>query len=417
MFSLFMALIKGLSALLRQPIGYGVYIHWPYCVQLCTYCNFNKYRQPHQLDQEKLCKFFVKELETLLTKADFPIVTSVYFGGGTPSLAPPTTVQAIMKCIRDVVGLSDGAEVTLEVNPTLDMMVKLKQFKSVGVNRISIGIQSLNDHMLSAIMSRDHVTTDSLNVLKKACLLFPRQVNADLMFGLPGQDLDEWVEHLTQIASHQTGHLSLYQLTLERGTPLAKAVGKGDLTLPHEHIMLSMYSTAIKRLHSEGFTQYEVSNFAQPGSESLHNLNYWLGGNYIGIGPGAHSRYLKPHTQTWVSSINALTPQQWMGVVNKKGHGNKDIKEMTYKERFEEIVATSLRTSYGLLMIHCESFGVSYNNFVKQLHNDHSFLFTNGLLCASDDSLKATPTGLQVLDTILANMLATMETVQIEECY
>ena len=409
-----MPLIKGLSVLLRQPIGYGIYIHWPYCIQLCTYCNFNKYRQPHQVDQEKLRKFFVKELETLLIKADFPIATSVYFGGGTPSLAPPATVQAILDCIRGVVGLSDGAEVTLEVNPTLDMMDKLEQFKSVGINRISIGIQSLNDHMLSAIMSRDHVTTHSLHVLKKACLLFPRRVNADLMFGLPGQDLDEWVEHLTQIATHQTGHLSLYQLTLERGTTLAKAVGKGNLTLPHEHVTLSMYSNATRLLHSQGFTQYEVSNFAQPGSESLHNLNYWLGGNYIGIGPGAHSRYLKPHTKTWISSINALTPQQWMGVVNKGGHGNKDINEMTFKERFEEIVATSLRTCYGLSTIQCESFGVNYDNFLKLLHNDHSFLFTNGLLCASDDSVKATPSGLKVLDTILANILATMETIQIE---
>ena len=409
-----MSLIKGLSALLQQPIGYGIYVHWPYCIKLCTYCNFNKYRQPHQVDQEKLRKFFVKELETLLIKADFPIATSVYFGGGTPSLAPPATVQAILDCIRGVVGLSDGAEVTLEVNPTLDMMDKLEQFKSVGVNRISIGIQSLNDHMLSAIMSRDHVTTHSLHVLKKACLLFPRRVNADLMFGLPGQDLDEWVEHLTQIATHQTGHLSLYQLTLERGTTLAKAVGKGNLTLPHEHVTLSMYSNATRLLHSQGFTQYEVSNFAQPGSESLHNLNYWLGGNYIGIGPGAHSRYLKPRTKTWISSINALTPQQWMGVVNKGGHGNKDIKEMTFKERFEEIVATSLRTCYGLSTIQCESFGVNYDNFLKLLHNDHSFLFTNGYLCASDDSVKATPSGLKVLDTILANILATMETIQIE---
>lgn len=392
-----------LSAYLKQPTGYGVYIHWPYCTQLCSYCNFNKYRQPPNVDYQKLQDCLIMELKHYLFTAKFPFVTSVYFGGGTPSLAPPSTVQAILNCIRSV-GLVDEAEVTLEVNPRLEEKMKLKSFYEAGVNRLSMGIQSLNDHTLKVVMKRDHLTSHALDVLNEVCSL-PVNVNADLIFGLPKQDLSEWIDQLSQICTYAIDHLSLYQLTLERGTPLAKDVEAGHIDLPHNSTVTDMYFNAIEFLHSKGFHQYEVSNFAMSGFESKHNLNYWLGGNYIGIGPGAHSRFQKPHSHNWISCINSLTPQQWINSVARNGSGVKALKVLSQKERFEEVLSTSFRTCYGLTRLQCDSFGMKYDSILKQIKLQYPLLIDEEFLQASSHSITPTIKGLSVLNTILPDLL------------
>ena len=402
------SLVSSLIAYLNKPVGYGVYIHWPYCTQLCSYCNFNKYRLVKHVDYQKLQDCLITELKHYLSIAKYPFVTSVYFGGGTPSLAPPSTVQAVLKCIENNVGLIDGAEVTLEFNPRLQDKHKLKLFSEVGVNRYSLGIQSLNDHKLSVIMKRDHLSSHSLDILKEASSLNVH-VNTDLIFGLPEQHLNELISDLSKICTYKVDHLSLYQLTLERGTSLAKDVQAGHTDIPSKDIVTDMYFKSIKFLKNRGYHQYEVSSFARESDlESNHNLNYWLGGNYIGIGPGAHSRFQKPHSQNWISSINALTPQQWTDTVIQCGSGMRGLKDLSPKERFEELLATSLRTRYGLLRLHCNSFGINYDTMLEFIKLHHSTLFNKFLIC-STESITPTIKGLSVMDTILPDLLLCMD--------
>lgn len=400
-----MSFISSVGKALGIPFGYGVYVHWPYCSQLCSYCNFNKYLEPHETE-EYWIKFedcLVTELRSLLELLGYPKVSSVYFGGGTPSLASPGTIKRLLDCIK----IEDNVEVTLEVNPHPTVRHKLSSFQDAGVNRLSLGIQSLNDDTLSLIR-RDHSSREALDTLRSACSLMPPgRVNVDLMFGLPGQTMKDWVDHLTHIiTNYPIGHMSLYQLTLESGTPLMKAVKSGNTSLPNPSIVSDMYFIARELLEVKGLLhQYEVSNYALKGSQSNHNLNYWLGGNYIGVGPGAHSRYQSSHSYDWISSINALTPQQWMKTVNGKGCGTKAIKKISPKERFEEILVTSLRTEYGLLSEHCELLNIDYNQLLELFKECSPELFASGLLQSSNTGITATINGVAVLDAVVTDLL------------
>ena len=403
-----MSFVSNVGKALGFPFGYGVYVHWPYCSQLCSYCNFNKYRQP--TENESYWKKFEDcleiELKSLLELSGYPRVTSVYFGGGTPSLASPDTIRRTLDCI----GIDDTVEVTLEINPHPSVLDKLSLFRDAGVNRLSLGIQSLNDDTLQLIR-RDHSSRDALNVLSSACKLMPTgRINVDLIFGLPGQTMKEWIDHLTYIISnYPIGHASLYQLTLESGTPLMKAVKSNAISLPPASVVSDMYFIARELLEARLFNQYEVSNYALKGSQSVHGLNYWLGGNYIGIGPGAHSRYETNDSHNWTSSINALTPQQWMNAVHKKGNSMKLVKRLTPRERFDEILATSLRTQYGLQREHCEALNISFDQLINLLNEDHPELFTADLLKYSTTRMIATIKGVAVLDAVLTDLLASID--------
>ena len=407
-----MSFILNVGRALGIPFGYGVYVHWPYCSQLCSYCNFNKYRQP--TENENYWKKFEDclkiELKSLLEVSDYPRVTSVYFGGGTPSLASAGTIKRILDCI----GIDNTVEVTLEVNPHPSVLDKLSLFRDAGINRLSLGIQSLSDDTLQLI-KRDHSSTDALNVLSSACKLMQtgrkqNRISIDLMFGLPGQTMKEWIDHLTYIISnYPIGHASLYQLTLERGTPLMNAVKSNMISLPPASVVSDMYFTAREILEARLFNQYEVSNYALEGSQSIHSLNYWLGGNYLGIGPGAHSRYQTNDSHDWTSSINALTPQQWMNAVQEKGNSMKLVKRLTPRERFNEILVTSLRTQYGLQREHCEAFNINFDQLIHLLNEHHPELFTAGLLRYSTTEMSATTKGVAVLDAVLTDLLASID--------
>jgi putative oxygen-independent coproporphyrinogen III oxidase len=379
---------------------------------LCSYCNFNKYQLPPRVDHEKLKDCLIKEVKFHLQASEYPHVTSVYFGGGTPSLAPVSTIESVLDCIDGTVGLVNGAEVSLEVNPRLQEKMKLKSFLDAGVNRISLGIQSLDDFKLSNVLKRDHSAGNALEVLNEACRIMARnRISIDLMFGLPQQSMDEWVNHISQLSSYNVGHMSLYQLTIEKGTPLAKSIKNGLISLPPQDEITNMYFKAIELLNSKGYRHYEVSSYAQPGSESKHNLNYWLGGNYIGVGPGAHSRYRLPHSMdySWISYINALTPQQWMSSVLGSDNGMKVIKHLTPKERFEEVLATSLRTSTGLLQIHCEAFNIDYDSLCNQFNAFCPLFFEQDLLRSTPFAITPTTKGISLIDAMLPDLLACID--------
>ena len=399
-----------LSKLIGRSNGYGVYIHWPYCSKICSYCNFNKYKEPVALEQDRMQDCLIRELRYLLNHAQYPLVTSIYFGGGTPSLAPVSILKAALDNIRNVVHLSDDVEVTLEVNPVPDVLQKLPSFKNMGVNRLSIGVQSLDNNTLHTIMGRDHTASHATHVITEACHVFPGAVSIDMMFGLPRQDLVSWIDHMTSISTHSINHLSLYQLTLERGTHLYHDIKRGVFEIPSEDLIIHMYEEAIEIMRKAGLVQYEISNFAKPGFESLHNQNYWFGGNYLGIGPGAHTRFRNPlNTGEWIHSVNTLTPKQWMNAVENNEHGILMNRKIHSLERFEEVLSTIMRTKYGLQKSICDEFGVNYNTLVERIILDYPEIMDNNYLISDNDCIRASHKGFLVLDSILPIMLRALQ--------
>ena len=412
---------KVLTNLISKPAGYGVYIHWPYCLKICSYCNFNKYRLPttnsssKDDDNEKLRNSFTKQLSHYLHKSQFPFVTSVYFGGGTPSLAPPNTISSILDTIKREVGLAKGAEITLEVNPTEDVIDKMAVFKEVGVNRVSIGVQSLNDELLENVLYRSHSASNARHVVCEAsCLFGEGAVNVDVMFGLPGQADGDSVKDVNELLQLRPsiGHFSLYQLTLERGTEMFKYVKNKKWTLPSENDVTHSYEELICELNKHKFVQYEISNFAREGFESAHNQNYWLGGNYIGIGPGAHSCYRDPSVASkWWKTVNCLTPARWMKELEiNASRGILSEKSVSDWERFEEVFCSCLRTNVGFTKQTCSLFGIEFRDIVNIFNSEVNRFVVDGYIIVDESVIKASrDKGRMVLDTILPYILVEFE--------
>ena len=401
-----------LQTVLRSRGAVSVYIHWPFCSTICSYCDFTKYRSPARVDHLRMSECLAKEISTHLQH--YSSVNSVYFGGGTPSLAPASTIAAVL----DAVGgkLVEGAEVTLEVNPSVAVLPKLQQFKYAGVDRLSVGVQSFDDRQLSAL-NRDHTSASARAVLSEALHLFQGRVNIDLIFGLPGQTLQGFESNLSTALQFGCNHLSLYQLTVERGTPLAKGVSEGVVSLPSEDSVVDMYEYAVEKLEQEGLCRYEISNFARPGFESRHNLFYWFGGSYIGVGTGAHSRLRCNDEAGFIRAVNTLTPAAWMRAVEKNGCSLMMSKKMTLQERMEEIVSTSLRTSTGLHSSVCLQHGLKLDELVATIDRVYPEYLTNKLLLFKDNVLRASNRGLLVLDSILPGLMSCISAISFPESY
>ncbi|XP_054077458.1 radical S-adenosyl methionine domain-containing protein 1, mitochondrial isoform X2 [Rissa tridactyla] len=294
------------------PATAAVYVHWPYCRKRCSYCNFNKYVVP-AVDEAAMRACLVREARTLLRLSQVQSVTSVFFGGGTPSLASPCTVAAVLEAIAGTAHLPAGAEVTLEANPSSASPPRLDGFRAAGINRLSIGVQSLDDAELQ-LLGREHTAAEARGAVEVARGLFPGRTSIDLIFGLPGQSQSAWARGLEAALGLCDDHVSLYQLTLERGTALAAQVSGGNLPAPPQDLLADMYQTACTMLVAAGFRHYEVSNFARKGALSTHNLSYWRAEQYIGVGPGAHGRFV-PWGEGGCSRearVQTLEPDAWM---------------------------------------------------------------------------------------------------------
>ncbi|XP_008327613.1 radical S-adenosyl methionine domain-containing protein 1, mitochondrial isoform X2 [Cynoglossus semilaevis] len=334
----------------------SLYVHWPYCLRRCSYCNFNKYI-PREDNHRVMTECLQRETETLLRLSQVSCITSVFFGGGTPSLAPPSSIAAVLESVSRQVTLPDQAEVSLEVNPTPAGMSKLEDYCQAGVNRFSIGVQSMQDADLE-VLGRDHSSCQALQTIEEAQRLCPGRVSVDVMFGRPGQSVKSWEEELSELLKVCDDHVSLYQLTLERGTQLFKKVQRGDLTVPTEDQTAQMYQSARRFLQQRGFEQYEVSNFARNNAASLHNLSYWKGRQYIGVGPGAHGRFVplggggvgrEARTQT-------MEPDVWIREVQQRGHGTRRRMELSCVEVLEEVLVMGMRMTEGISHKHWELF-------------------------------------------------------------
>ncbi|NWX40825.1 RSAD1 protein, partial [Steatornis caripensis] len=348
---------------------------WPYCRKRCSYCNFNKYVVP-AADEEAMGACLVQEARTLLhlsqvqrwvcggvwavwgvpfgthPQPSHPLpcsITSVFFGGGTPSLASPRTIAAVLEAVAGAAYLPAGAEVTLEANPGSAGTTRLASFRAAGVNRLSIGVQSLDDAELR-LLGREHTAAEALGAVEAARGLFPGRTSIDLIFGLPGQSQDAWARGLEVALGLCDDHVSLYQLTLERGTALAAQVWGGALPAPPQDLLADMYQTARAMLVAAGFRHYEVSNFARKGAVSTHNLSYWRAEQYIGVGPGAHGRFV-PRGEGSCSRearVQTLEPDAWMQEVRSRGHGTRRRVVLSLLEQLEEVLALGLRTDEGV---------------------------------------------------------------------
>ncbi|KAJ3600848.1 hypothetical protein NHX12_031823 [Muraenolepis orangiensis] len=316
-----------LSAAVKHvsPIEASLYVHWPYCLKRCSYCNFNKYI-PKGDNSSLMVDCLQRETETLLRLSQVSSITSVFFGGGTPSLAPPSAVARILDSVSRHASLPAGTEVTLEVNPTPSGRSRLEEFHRAGVNRFSIGVQSLRDEDLK-LLGRDHDSRHALRTLAEARRLCPGRVSVDVMFGRPRQTPGAWRTELGELLAACDDHVSLYQLTLERGTALyGQVMGPaGELTLPEEDDTASMYTDARDLLQQGGLLQYEVSNFARRNTVSRHNMNYWKGGQYLGVGPGAHGRFapLAEGSGVREARVQTLSPDAWTQEVQLRGHATR----------------------------------------------------------------------------------------------
>ncbi|XP_053468904.1 radical S-adenosyl methionine domain-containing protein 1, mitochondrial [Ictalurus furcatus] len=389
----------------------SLYIHWPYCLKRCSYCNFNKYI-PRSVDNEVMTECLQLETQTLLQLSQVSQISSVFFGGGTPSLARASTVAAVLETVSAHARLCEQAEVTLEVNPAPAGRTALRDFVSAGVNRFSVGVQSLNEASLR-VLGRDHDPQQALQTLAEARTLCPGRVSVDVMFGIPGQSVASWESELEEVLRVCDDHVSLYQLTLERGTHLYKQVQQGELSMPADDVTASMYKSARNVLEQAGFLQYEVSNFAKHNAVSTHNLGYWRAQPYIGVGPGAHGRFV-PRALGLVhreARTQTLEPDVWVREVQQHGHATRRRVQLSQLGLLQEVVVMGLRMTEGISHQHWAAFSPEANlHQVLGASSDVQELHQRGVLILDDRGLRCSWEGLALLDCILPVLLLELDT-------
>ncbi|WP_298361025.1 radical SAM family heme chaperone HemW [uncultured Litoreibacter sp.] len=323
--------------------GFGLYIHWPFCQAKCPYCDFNSH-VVKSIDQDRWARAYLSELDRVAEDTSDRILGTVFFGGGTPSLMDPKIVDQIMDRIRANWSLANDFEATMEANPSSVEAYRFQAYRAAGVDRVSLGIQALNDADLKAL-GRLHSADEAKAALDIAGSTFDR-VSFDLIYARQNQSLTDWEVELTKALSYGTSHMSLYQLTIEDGTAFGERFKAGKLRdLPDDDLAADMFELTQTKMNDAGMPAYEVSNHAKPGQESRHNLIYWRGGDYLGIGPGAHGRITDNGTR--YGTETPLAPSVWLTAVEDSGSGQSVKTPITPDEAETEYVMMSLRTSEG----------------------------------------------------------------------
>lgn len=326
-----------------QAGGFGVYIHWPFCQSKCPYCDFNSHVRD-SIDHKRWQSALVREIENSGQMTTGRSVGSVFFGGGTPSLMAPETVAAILEAIHANWSVSNDLEVTLEANPTSVEAGKFAAFSQAGVNRLSMGIQSLKDSDLKSL-GRLHSATEARRAFDIARDHFQR-VSFDLIYARQGQTLVDWQEELKEAAAMAVDHLSLYQLTIESGTRFGDLYDRGRLRgLPTAETSADMYEQTQEICDRHGFSAYEISNHAVKGAESRHNLVYWRYGDYVGVGPGAHGRVTVDDQRHATESCRQ--PEDWLLTVEKQGTAIQTSEIVSPSDQAAEYLMMSLRLTEG----------------------------------------------------------------------
>jgi putative oxygen-independent coproporphyrinogen III oxidase len=324
--------------------GFGVYVHWPFCLSKCPYCDFNSHVRGAAIDEGRYLAAFKAEIAHRAALAPRRTVRSVFFGGGTPSLMRPETVQGVIDAIASAWSLDKDAEITLEANPTSVEAERFRGYRSAGVNRLSIGVQALNDFDLKAL-GRKHTVVEALAAVRLAASLFPR-FTFDLIYGRPGQSEAAWRRELTEGLNYVGDHISLYQLTIEPDTMFERLRDAGKLELPDEELGLALFQATRELTYARGLPAYEVSNHARPGGESRHNLIYWRYGEYVGVGPGAHGRLVTAKGR--LAQETERHPEMWLTLVESEGNGLVESVPLSREEQGDEFLLMGLRLSEGV---------------------------------------------------------------------
>ena len=324
-----------------QPIS--LYIHWPFCLAKCPYCDFNSHVRD-RIDQSRFAAALRRELATEAASLGRRRLTSIFFGGGTPSLMDPSTVGSLIGDAMRLFDATGDVEITLEANPTSIEAGRLADYRAAGVNRVSVGIQSLDDRSLAAL-GRQHSAKEAIAALSLARRLFPR-VSFDLIYARPGQDLPSWRAELREALAIASDHLSLYQLTIEPATRFEVLHRQGKIVLPDEDVAAALYDATEEECARAVLLAYEISNYARPGEESRHNLAYWRYQDYAGIGPGAHGRITVDGTLRATRRHRA--PEPWAERVESDGHGLTESEPVDSVTRAREALLMGLRLAEGI---------------------------------------------------------------------
>jgi oxygen-independent coproporphyrinogen-3 oxidase len=324
--------------------AFGVYVHWPFCRSKCPYCDFNSHVSRRPIDQARFARAFAAEIAATAARAPGRTVSSVFFGGGTPSLMEPATVDAVLDAIARHWRVDGDAEVTLEANPTSVEAERFAGFRAAGVNRVSLGVQALDDAALAAL-GRTHTADEALAAVAIARRHFERY-SFDLIYARPGQTPSDWRAELKRAISEAAAHLSLYQLTIEPETPFAALHASGKLVTPSEDCARDLYDVTQDVCAAAGLPAYEVSNHARPGAECRHNLVYWRYHEYAGIGPGAHGRLDVDGVRR--ATAAERRPEAWLGLVESQGHGLVTDEPLTGAQQADEFLLMGLRLAEGI---------------------------------------------------------------------
>jgi len=324
--------------------AFGVYVHWPFCLSKCPYCDFNSHVRHAAIDEARYVRAFAAEIAATAARVPGRTVSTIFFGGGTPSLMQPATVGAILEAIAKHWSIAPDVEVTLEANPTSVEATRFRGYRVAGVNRVSLGVQALNDAELKAL-GRLHTSQEALDAVAIARKAFERY-SFDLIYARPNQTPQAWASELKRAIAEAAEHLSLYQLTIEQETPFAALHAAGKLVTPDEDVARTLYDATQEVCAAAGLPAYEISNHARPGAECRHNLVYWRGHEYAGIGPGAHGRLDIAGERR--ATATERRPEAWLMRVEALGHGVVTDETLSHVEIADEFLMMGLRLAEGI---------------------------------------------------------------------
>jgi putative oxygen-independent coproporphyrinogen III oxidase len=380
--------------------GFGIYVHWPFCRSKCPYCDFNSHVR-ERLDEAAWREALLAELDHYAARTPGRTVTSIFFGGGTPSLMDPASTQAVLERIAQRWPVADDVEITLEANPNSAEAARFAAFRAAGINRLSIGIQALDDAALR-FLGRGHNTSEGLAAIDAASRVFDRY-SFDLIYARPGQSLAAWESELRAALALAADHLSVYQLTIEPGTAFHTAHARGDFVLPPPDLAADLFERTHAILAEAGMPLYEVSNHARAGHECRHNLVYWRYEDYVGVGPGAHGRITVDGHK--IATRQERAPETWIAAIRAAGHATAEERPIPAAEAAQEALLMGLRLAEGVDAARFQrETGVPLANAIDSARLPA--LVTGGLVEWDTRTLRATHEGMRVLNSVIAELAA-----------
>ncbi len=381
-----------------EETAFGVYIHWPFCLSKCPYCDFNSHVRREPVDEARFARAFAAEIAATAQRAPGRTVSSIFLGGGTPSLMRPETVAAMLDAVARHWTVAPDAEVTLEANPTSVEATRFRGYRTAGVNRVSLGVQALDDRAL-AELGRLHSAREALDAVEVARSVFGRY-SFDLIYARPQQTPEQWASELTRALAEAGEHLSLYQLTIEADTPFASLHAAGKLKTPDDDTARALYDTTQEICAAHGLPAYEISNHARAAGECRHNLIYWRGQDYAGIGPGAHGRLNIAGERHAIATEKR--PESWLMRVEGCGHGVVVDDILTTEQIADEFLLMGLRLAEGIELARYESIaGRQIDPTRVAMLHEHGLVETT-----ADGRLRVTLPGFPVLDAVVADLAA-----------